>query len=146
MTLLISLLLATTAVQSPETKSVPKDSVEIFARGCLKGRVFTATSAPEDEGVRRGPDVIGLHFRVSGPREVMDLVKKQNGHRVEVVGIVRKAALDDPGIGMKVGGARVVIGAPGGDPTRMNPRTTPPSVAVMDLTAIRSLSHRCSVE
>ena len=146
MTLLISMFLTTMVVQSPETKSVPKDSVEVFARGCLKGRVFTATSAPEDEGVRRGPDVVGLHFRVSGPREVMDLVKKQNGHRVEVVGIVRKAALDDPGIGMKVGGARVVIGAPGGDPTRMNPRTTLPSVAVMDLTAIRSLSDRCSVE
>ena len=146
MTLLISILLAAMAVPTQETKSVPKDSVEIFARGCLKGRVFTATSAPEDEGVRRGPDVVGLHFRVNGPREVMDEVKKQNGHRVEVVGLVRKAALDDQGIGMKVGGARVVIGAPSGDPTRMNPRTTPTSVAVIDLTAIRSLSDSCSVE
>jgi hypothetical protein len=146
MTVLISILLATMAVPFQETKSVPKDSVEIFARGCLKGRVFTATSEPEDEGVRRGPDVVGLHFRVNGPREVMDQVKRQNGHRVEVVGLVRKASLDDPGIGMKVGGARVVIGAPGGDPTRMNPRTAPPSVAVMDVTAIRSLSDHCSIE
>jgi hypothetical protein len=146
MTFLISLLLATMSVQSQETKSVPKDSVEVFARGCLKGRVFTATSAPEDEGVRRGPDIVGLQFRVSAPREVMDEVKKQNGHRVEVVGIVRKAALDDPGIGMKVGGTRVVIGAPGGDPTRMNTRSAPAGVAVMDVTAIRSLADRCSVE
>jgi hypothetical protein len=146
MTLLISVLLATMAGQSQETKSVPKDSVEVFARGCLKGRVFTATSAPEDEGVRRGPDVVGMQFRVSGPRDLMDQVKTQNGHRVEVVGIVRKAALDDPGIGMKVGGARVVIGAAGGDPTRMNARTAPPGVAVMDLTAIRTLSDRCSIE
>src|SRR5688500_2014075 len=102
MTFLISVLLVTMAVQSQETKSVPKDSVEIFARGCLKGRVFTATSAPEDEGVRRGPDARAPHCRVSGPREVMDLVKKPYGHRVEVVGIARKAALDDPSIGMKV--------------------------------------------
>ena len=146
MTLLITMLLASMSVQAPETKSVPKDSVEVFSRGCLKGRVFTATSAPEDEGVRRGPDIVGLQFRVNGPREVMDEVKKQNGHRVEVVGIVRKAALDDPGVGMKVGGARVVIGATGGDPTRMNPRSAPAGVAVMDVTAIRSLADRCSVE
>ena len=75
----------------------------------------------------RGPDVTGRHFRVSGPREVMNVVKQNDGHLVEIVGIVRKAALDDQGVGLKVGGARVVV-SPGADPTRMNVPASAPSV------------------
>ena len=103
-----------------ETKRIPKDSVEVTARGCLKGRVFTGTGQPEGEGVVRGPDVTGRHFRVAGPRDVMNVVKQNDGHLVEIVGIVRRNALDDPGVGLKVGGARVVVSG-GSDPTRMNP-------------------------
>lgn len=142
----LALLLMSSPVQSPEGKAVPKDSVEVHSRGCLKGRVFTATAPPEDEGVTSGPNVLGRHFRVGGPREVMDLVKKHNGHLVEIVGIVRKSALADEGIGMKVGDrARVVIGAPGTDPTR-NPRMAPPGVPTMDLTAVRFLMDRCPIQ
>lgn len=145
MVLTLWLLLAT-LVPAPgqEAKPIPSDSVEIEARGCLKGRVFTATAMPEDEGTRRGPDVTGRQFRVSGRKELMDLVKKHNGHRVAVVGIVRKAALADEGIGMKIGGTRVVIGAQGGDPTRTNQRTMTPTMAVMDLTGLRYLNDQCS--
>lgn len=145
LSLLIAFLsLASAPVVAQESKGIPKDSVEIEARGCLKGRVFTATAAPEDEGTRRGPDVVGRHFRLSGKREVMDDVKKFDGHRVAIVGIVRKSALDDQGMGMKVGGARVVIGAQGADPnSRVNSRMTAPAVPVMDVTAVRDLSERC---
>ena len=135
---------ASAAVLAQETKSIPKDSVEVTARGCLKGRVFTGTGQPENEGVVRGPDVTGRHFRVSGPREVMNVVKQNDGHLVEIVGIVRKAALDDQGVGLKVGGARVVV-APGGDPTRMNSHASTPSVPTMDLTVVRYLSDRCPI-
>jgi hypothetical protein len=141
------LLLPALTAGTQETKSVPKDSVEVHARGCLKGRVFTATPRPDDEGAGTGPDVTGRHFRVTGPREVMDVVKKHNSHLVEVVGIVRKASLDDQGIGMRVGDrTRVVIGAPGTDPTRMNTRTMAPNVAAMDLTAVRFLSDNCPID
>ena len=149
MTLALSLLVAFLSFASApaaaqESKGIPKDSVEVEARGCLKGRVFTATLAPEDEGARRGPDVVGRHFRLSGKREVMDDVKKFDGHRVAIVGIVRKSALEDQGVGMKVGGARVVIGAQGADPnSRVNSRITAPPVPVMDVTAVRDLSDRC---
>jgi hypothetical protein len=142
MTLALSLFVALLSVQ--ESKGIPKDSVEVEARGCLKGRVFTATVAPEDEGTRRGPDVTGRHFRLSGKGEVMDSVKKFDGHRVAIVGIVRKDALDDPGLGMKVGGARVVIGAPGTDPnSRVNSRMTSAPVPVMDVVAVRDMADRC---
>jgi hypothetical protein len=146
MTSLIVWLLLTSALVPQESKAVPKDSVEIEARGCLKGRVFTAVPPPGDERTRRGPDLTGRHFRVTGPREVNDLVKAHNGHLVDVVGIVRKAALDDQGAGMRLGrGTRVVIGAPGTDPTRMDARTSVPSMPVMDVTVLRLVSDRCPI-
>ena len=140
----LACLLASAAVLAQDTKPIPKDSVEVTSRGCLKGRVFTGTGQPEGEGVVRGPDVTGRHFRVNGPRDVMDIVKQNDGHLVEIVGIVRKAALDDQGVGLKVGGARVVV-SPGGDPTRMNAPATAPSVPTMDLTVVRYLSDRCPI-
>jgi hypothetical protein len=131
--LFVSLLLSAAVVANgQEVKKVPSDSVEVDARGCLKGRVFTATGLPDDENTRRGADITGRNFRVSGERDV---------------GIVRKAALDDQGIGMRVGkGARVVIGAPGTDPTRMNTVSSAPSVATMDVTAVRMLADRCPIQ
>ena len=147
-TLLLAALLALTGGHSDgqETRKVPSDSVEVEARGCIKGRVFTGTGQPEEERTSKSPDVTGKNFRVTGEREVMDLVKKYNGQYVEVVGIVRKAALDDQGIGMKVGRGRVVIGAPGNDPTRMNAPASAPSVPAMDLIAVRLLSDRCPLQ
>ena len=149
MALALSLLALLSLASAPivaqqESKGIPKDSVEVEARGCLKGRVFTATYAAEDEGTRRGPDVVGRNFRLSGKKDLMEDVKKFDGHRVAIVGIVRKADLAYQGIGMKVGGARVVIGAPGTDPNaRVNSRMTTPPVPVMDITAVRDLSERC---
>ena len=135
------------AVSAQEAKKIPADSVEIEARGCFKGRVFTGTGQPEGENTRKSPDVTGRSFRVTGPKDVMDEVKRYDRQFVEVVGIVRKASLDDQGIGMKVGkGARVVIGAPGTDPTRMNTTSSAPSVAAMDITAVRLLSDRCPIQ
>ena len=133
-------------VRAQETKKVPSDSIEVEARGCFKGRVFTGTGQPETENTRKGPDVTGRSFRVTGPKDVMDQVKRFDRQFVEVVGIVRRAALDDQGIGMKVGGARVVIGAPGNDPTRMNTTSTTASVPTMDLTAVRLLADKCPLK
>jgi hypothetical protein len=145
-TLLIMLVFAAAVVNAQETKKVPSDSVEVYSHGCFKGRVFTATSLPEDENTRKGPDITGRSFRVAAPKEVMDLVKRYDRQFVAVVGIVRRASLDDQGIGMRVGkGARVVIGAPGSDPTRPNATTAAPSVATMDVTAVRLLSDRCPI-
>ena len=142
----LACLVVSTAVLAQEPKTIPKDSVEVVSRGCLKGRVFTGTGQPEGEGGQQGPDITGRSFRVSAPREVMAIVKQNDGHLVEVVGIVRKAALDDQGVGFRMGrGTRVVIGAPGHDPTRMNSPATAPSVPNMDVTAIRYIDDRCPI-
>jgi hypothetical protein len=140
-----ALILGLLPAQAQEAKPIPADSVEVFSRGCLKGRVFTATAPAEDEGATRGPDVMGRHFRTAGSHEIMDQVKAHNGHLVEIVGIVRKSALADEGIGVKVGGrARVVIGAPGTDPNR-SANMAPAGVPTMDITALRLVSERCPV-
>src|ERR671912_190396 len=97
-TLILAALLSLASAQSQESRTVPKDSVEVDARGCLKGRVFTATAPSEEERPVKGPDITGRHFRVTADRDVMDLVKKYNGQFVEFVGVVRKAALDDQGV------------------------------------------------
>lgn len=142
--LALVLLLGVTAAASQETRRIPDDSVEIVTRGCLKGRVFTATPRPKDEGTVKGPDVTGRHFRVAGPREVMDLVRKYNGQLVEVVGVVLKSAVGDEGV--RLGGSGVVVGAPRTDPTRMNTRTTPVGgQPTMDLSAVRFLAESCPI-
>ena len=139
-------MLIATSPQEGEAKKIPKDSVEIATRGCLKGRVFTAVPAPEGEGVRRGPDVVGRHFRVSGPKDIMKSVKEHNGHLVEVIGLVRKSALSDQGIRMKMGKTRVVIGAPGTDPDRSMYNHPVANVDVMDVTSIGFLSNACPID
>ena len=142
--LLSSLLVARpTSAQSPEEKPVPEDSLRIVAQGCLKGRVFTATSPldPAEAEVMSSPDVTGRSFRVSGPKPLMQDVKKHNKHLVKVVGIVRKSALRDNAPGARVGNTRIVIGAPG----TMEPGGRPPmpNVAVLDLSSVQFLASDC---
>ena len=129
-----------------QEKRIPNDSVEVSSRGCLKGRVFAAADrTPEDEGTRVGPDLSGRSFRLAGSREAMDQVKKYDGQWVEMLGIIKKADLNDYTLGRRVGGARVVIGAPRTDPTRTQlPQA--PSVPVMDVTAVRFLGESCPIK
>jgi hypothetical protein len=127
-------------------RRIPNDSVEVSSRGCIKGRVFTGTErTAEDEGTRLGPDIAGRHFRLAGPREAMDQVKKYDGQWVEMLGIVKKADLADYQVGRKVGGGRVVIGMPRTDPTRTSiPQV--PTTPVMDVTAVRFLGESCPIK
>ena len=143
-TALALLLLALAPTQESGTKKVPNDSVEISARGCLKGRVFAAAARTEEEGVQLGPDVGGRSFRVAAPKAVMNEVKKHNGHWVAVVGIVRKSDLSEPMLGTRVGGARVIVGQPGRDPMRSN-LPTPAPVPVMDMSSVQFLGEECPI-
>jgi len=143
MNLLLSATLAL-LVFSPqqEIRPVPKDSVAVGARGCLKGRVFTATSEIEHEGALRGPDITGRHFRINGKKEITALVKRHNGHLVEISGIVRKSDLQDEGIGFKVGGARIVIGAQGVNPAAQGRPEAPP-MPTMDALSVVFVEDHC---
>lgn len=145
--LLMSLTLALlTFAGQQETRPVPKDSMLVEARGCLKGRVFTATSPIEHEGALRGPDISGRHFRINGKKELTNQVKQHDGHLVEITGIVRKADLSDQGVGIKVGGARVVIGAQGSNPATARNTPTAPMMPTMDAVTLRFVQDRCPLQ
>jgi hypothetical protein len=144
-TTLLVLTLTAVGQQTQEKKKVPDDSVEISARGCLKGRVFAAMARTEDEGVALGPDVGGRSFRVAAPRAVMNEVKKHDGHWVTVVGIVRKTDLSEPMLGTRIGNTRVIVGQPGRDPMRAN-LPTPAPVPVMDVSSVQFLGDECPIK
>ena len=145
-TIFVLLLAAALPSQESGAKKIPSDSVEVGARGCLKGRVFAAGARAEGEGVQLGPDIAGHSFRVAAKKDVMNEVKTHNGHFVEVVGIVKKADLGDHLLGAKVGSARVVIGQPGRDPMRGGSGLPQPvGVPVMDVSAVRFLAVECPI-
>ena len=143
--MILLLWLSLAFVVQQETRPVPKDSMLVEARGCLKGRVFTATSPIEHEGALRGPDISGKHFRINGKKELTNRVKAHDGHTVEISGIVRKADLADGGVGFKVGGARVVIGAQGSNPAARNTPTAP-MMPTMDALTLVFVQNRCVIQ
>jgi hypothetical protein len=153
MTTLAVILLLATLQEQPQTKEpqpqepkpIPKDSVEILTTGCVKGKSFSAMG-PREDGLRRGPDVRGRTFRLNGPKDLMKDVKTNDGHLVEIDGIVRRQDLAEP-LGGRFGGTRVTVGAPnnGGSPVASPMNGPMTNVVYMDITMIRSLADSCRV-
>lgn len=143
MTAIVALLTLTLASAQGESqeKRIPEDSVELTVVGCLKGRAFT-TVPPREADVQRGPNVGKRTFRLNGKREVMDEVKKLDRRLVEVIGLVKRSALDDKGV--KIGGVAISGGSPvarsGGVPTGAD------NVPVLDVTSVRERAASCFVE
>ena len=133
----LAVLLAFTVPQEAkqEKPRVPEDSIELTVIGCLTGRALK-TVANRQTDVESGPFVGERVFRLAGKKDVMDQVKKNNGRFVEVVGIVRRADLDDKGVQI---GRATVSGAP------MDNRLPNPAanVAVMDATSVRARGGSC---
>jgi hypothetical protein len=138
---LFALALASPQADPQEKPRVPDDSIELTVTGCLKGRVLTTVARRAGEP-ERGIYVGERTFRVNGNKEVMDEVKKRNKQLVEVVGLVRRAALDDKGI--KSGRVAISGGSPvagsGNIPTGVD--NTP----VMDVSAIRPRATSCDAQ
>jgi hypothetical protein len=143
MTLALVVALGMTAAQETpqERPKVPKDSIQLVVTGCLKGRVL-AVSDVRQEDTQSGPIVRARSFRLAGKKEVMKDVKDQDGHLVDVTGLVRKSALIEPGV--KVG-KRIVIG--GGQPVAggSGTRPAPPVeyVPVLDVESVRQRASSC---
>ena len=135
---LFALALASPQADPQEKPRVPDDSIELTVTGCLKGRVLTtvARRAAEPE---RGIYVGERSFRINAKKDVMDEVKKHNGHLVEVVGLIKRSALDDKGV--KIGSATISAASPSG-------RLPSPAenVDVMDASAVRLRSTSCGGE
>ena len=124
-----------------ERPKVPKDSIELNVTGCLSGRVLAVSDVrrPDTES---GPLVRAKSFRLAGKKEVMELVKREDRHLVEVTGLVRKSALIEPGVRI---GRRITVG--GGNPVAgsTGARPAPPEgLPVMDVWSVRLRSTSCS--
>jgi hypothetical protein len=136
---MLALALASAGGEPQEKPRVPDDSVELTVVGCLKGRALT-TVARRDADVERGPAVGERTFRLNGKREVMDEVKRRNRQLVEVIGIVKRSALDDKGVTsgrLSISGGSPVAGS-GRIPTGVE------DVPVMDVTSVRLRASSCS--
>jgi hypothetical protein len=137
-----TLALALMTTQAPqETPRVPKDSIELTVIGCLQGRILS-TVASRGTDVETSPYVGERTFRLNGKKEVINEVKKRQHQLVEVVGLVKRSALDDKGV--KSGRVSISGGSPvagmGGLPTGVD------QVPVMDVSSIRMRSTSCSAQ
>ena len=103
----VAVVLAAAGVGAAQEKPVPKDSSRITVPGCAKDRSFVVTVPQGRDTTMDVPQ--GQRFRLSGPRKVLDDIKKRQGSMVEITGLVRKADLSGPG-GLKILGGRVRIG------------------------------------
>jgi hypothetical protein len=143
-TLLLFLMLGAAPQQETprDRPKVPKDSIELSITGCLTGRVLAVSDVrrPDTES---GPPVRAKSFRLAAKGDVMDDVKREDHHLVEVTGVVRKTALIEPGVKI---GRRITIG--GGNPVAggsTGARPAPPeTIPVMDVWSVRLRSTSCS--
>ena len=112
-----TILVAVTAVMSlrlaaQEQKKVPKDSARVSIPGCIKGYVFTAGRRTADEpGSVPVPE--GTHFRMNGPKKLINEIKAQEGSMIVLTGITLKGQYLPGGVPIG-GGVRVGPGPSGG--------------------------------
>jgi hypothetical protein len=145
-TLVLLLVLGLTPLpQDPpqeERPRVPKDSIELVITGCLKGRLLIVSDLRQTD-TQAGPIIRAKTFRLAGKGEVMKAVKKEDRHLVDVIGVVKKSALIEPGV--KVGKG-IVIG--GGQPTAGSGMRSSPNpsefIPVLDVETVRLRSTSCS--
>jgi hypothetical protein len=108
--------------------------------GCLKGRVLKASDVRQED-TTSGPVVRGHSFRIAGKKDVMKIVKEEDGQRVEINGLIRKSSLMEPGVKFK--GGRVVVGGgtmASGTSSLPNPAD---NVLVLDAWTVQALGGSC---
>jgi hypothetical protein len=100
-----------------QERPVPNDSTRISLTGCARDRAFVV-GTPVGREVTATEIQPGRRFRLSGPRRVLDDIKRRERSMVEITGLVRKADMAGPG-GVTILGGRVRIGgATPRDPVR----------------------------
>jgi hypothetical protein len=108
--------LAIAAAASGQERPVPGDSTRITVPGCAKDRLFVVEE-PEGREVRATGISPGRRFRLSGPRSVLDDIKKRQGTMIEVTGLIRKSDVSPGGVTF-LGGRVRIGGAQPRDPMR----------------------------
>lgn len=122
-----------------QERPVPSDSVRVTIPGCAKDRLFVVEQ-PEGREVSASGIGPGRRFRLAGPRNVLDDIKKREGSMVEVTGLVRKMDMNGGG-GWRVLGGRVRIG---GTTPRDPVRDPMYNQVVIDVEGFQLLPDGCS--
>jgi hypothetical protein len=128
------------AQQEQEHRKVPKDSVLVTVTGCLKGRVIRASDVTQPD-TTSGIVIRNRAFRISGKKELMNAVKEQDGHLVQLTGLIRKSALIEPGVKFK--GGRVVVGGGSIGGTASSLPDPAENVVVLDAETMQAVGGSC---
>jgi hypothetical protein len=125
-----------------ERPRVPKDSIELVITGCLKGRLLAVSDVRQTD-TQTGPIIRARTFRLAGKGEVMKAIKREDRHLVDVIGLVKRSSLVEPGLKI---GKGVVIG--GGQPTAGSGMRPNPSeyIPVLDVETVRLRATSCGAE
>jgi hypothetical protein len=140
----LSCTLTLTLAASGQERPVPSDSERVSIPGCARNRSFVVMRRAGAETVRSDVEP-GRRFRLNGPKDVLEEIRRQQRNYVEITGLVRKAQLHQRG-GISLGGGRVRVG--GGpvnrDPTQSDPRRDPRyNEVVIDVESWRPLPEPC---
>jgi hypothetical protein len=105
---IFAVLLAFASAAAGQERPVPSDSTRITIPGCAKDRLFVVEQAQGHENTATSV-APGRRFRLSGPRNVLDDIRRREATMVEITGLVRKSDISGPG-GVTFLGGRVRIG------------------------------------
>jgi len=124
-----------------ERPKVPKDSLMVVITGCIKGRVIRAADVRQTD-TTSGVTIRSTTLRLAGKKDVMAIVKEQDGQRAEVTGLIKKSALMEPGIKFK--GGRIVVGGGSSGGTTGSMPSPADNVLVLDALAVQGLGGSCA--
>jgi hypothetical protein len=128
------------AASNQEKPKIPKDSVELVVTGCYKDKFFRANDVSTEAKIEPPRQRV---FRLSGKKTLIEAVKQREGRQVSVTGFVRKMDLQEPGL--RLGGGRVVIGAPSSDPMRPPVAETRDRPILLEVVSFEELPGSCLV-
>jgi hypothetical protein len=113
--------------------------MRLVVTGCLKGRMLAVDDVRQTD-TQSGFPIKARSFRLAGKKDVMDEVKKQDKHLVEVEGLVKQSALAEPGV--KIGKGVTITGGPA---TASSGRIPPPTenIPVIDVLNVQLKSTSC---
>lgn len=140
----IAMVLAVAAgtVLHAQERPVPSDSERVSLPGCSKNRAFVVGEGPEHEP-KQTVIAPGRRFRLEGPKEVLDEIKRREGGMIEVTGLIRKAVITPSGI--PIAGGRIRIGGSVPRQSTYDPARNPAyNQAIIDVSSWRLLDGgRC---
>ena len=135
---LLALLVVIASDTAAQERPVPNDSNRITIAGCARDRAFVV-GIPEGRDVTQSGIQPGRRFRLSGPRPILDDIKRRELSMIEITGLVRKADMAGPG-GVTLMGGRIRIG---GAPQRDAVRDPMYNQVVIDVEGYQLLPDAC---